>query len=400
MRKDALLAAIIITAAVVCAILYFSYSQIASCSAGLLDSQARSAELEANLSSQLLLVHSLSSEKSSLQADSAGLRAQVSQKDSRISGLLQSNAELLSNLSTMQSESTRLKAGVDAAQASLDDFEKRVAESNAWFKDNSNVGNVSEYRQMLFSLEFSCAEFSGDYCVIKMACPRLVHDIFKDFSYRSDESLFGRVDKLQSLAEFFDNKGGDCEDYALLVKAEMNYLKGYCAKNGRQKLQFEAATYKKDEIYYVDVPRTWYYQDAFGLQIPLDHQYYAEVCGTFPVGFDPNNNASIGYSGHCVIGFLKSPVRSSADIPSALADVLLVEPQNGRFLANQSQGVFFVPQDGYNVSDDFLFSHPSLWVVITDDDYYKFHPADAKWTGYSDIAAAAESLRASLNQTS
>ncbi len=355
-----------------------------------------SGRANANLSGQIQILNSkvsaLYGENAKLASDNALAQKIIAQREADIAML---NSTIESQESSIQS----LSGNINKTKAELDTFEKSLNESSAWFKTNADITNFDQYRSYLFRIEFSCVQLSGGYCNVKLACLPLVNDIYMGVTYQTDEETSNRTDKLQSLSEFYDNKGGDCEDYSLASKAELNYIKSYCAKAGKTKLSFEAAQENINGVYAVDVPQTWGYKNAKAYDLPQGYDKYFVLCGAFPSA-SGIPNAAAGVSGHCLLAFSRNGIAGSSDIYPAISDAILVEPQTGYYYAaTAGDNVFLKPQDGQNYSENQLYTQPSFWAVITDDDYYLYAKSDDgiwKWSGYKDLYARAEQARAQL----
>ena len=355
----------------------------------------RIAELEGRLTV-------LDSQKDALIAQVAQL---ASERDSARAEVEDANAAILALNSTVSRQSGKIESlvlDINSTKKSLDDFERQINESAEWFKNNSNITAVRQFREMQNQLDAFCIDVYGDTCRVKLSCPRLVNHEYSQFEYIADSSLFGKADKLQSLQEFADNRGGDCEDYSLAVKAELNFLVQKCNGRGLNKIQFEPVVVEQGQRYtikndiYSDPPVTWYYDNTKGLQLPLDYSNYHIVCGTFAVGTSINGTTVLG--GHCLLGFSKTKIANSSDIYPAISDSYFVEPQNG--YAIDTTG-YVKPQSGQSYPADFRSTTASIWAIITGDDFYIYSQQDDgtwRWRGYKDIFGQTEEIRASLEK--
>jgi hypothetical protein len=366
----------------------------------------RSNVLNANLSAA---VADLSARITVLSSQRDGLAAQAAQvtaeRDAARQQVEDANARIVSLNQTVSQQTGRigsLVSDINATRKSLDDFERQINESVAWFSNNSNISAVRQFREMQNQLDTFCIEVRGDTCRIKLSCPRLVNDAYSQFEYKTDQSLYGKADKLQSLQEFADRRGGDCEDYSLAVKAELNFLVQKCLGRGFQKIEFEPVEeaqgqrYIVEEDRYSDPPVTWYYDNAKGVQLPLAYSNYHVVCGTFAVGTTANGTLVLG--GHCLLGFSKVRVSNSSDIYPAISDSYFVEPQNGYLVDTTG---YVKPQAGQALPSDFRSTSASIWAVITGDDFYIYSQQDDgswRWRGYKDIYGNTETIRQQLSQ--
>jgi len=358
---------------------------------------AKIAGLEANVSLLLRDVAAQKNRVSGLDADNALLQQRLAERDSLVLAL---NSTIKNQAETIG----LLSGSINKTREELAVFERSLNESSAWFKLNSDIRNFTEYQKYFFQLDFSCVQLSGDYCYVKLACLPVVNDIYADFEYKTDESTSAKEDKLQGLSEFYANKGGDCEDYSLAAKAEINYLKSQCGTRGNDKIRFEAANRTDDNKFYaVDTPQTWGYKNATAYYLPAEYAHPFVLCGTFPVGADPNNQNRLG--GHCLIAFSVVAPSSSKNIHDAIADAILVEPQTGFYYAStKNDSAFRKPANGEKTTKYELYSKPAFWAAITDDDYYLYAGQDNgtfSWQGYRDLYEKAELAASRLyaNQT-
>jgi len=372
----------------------------------LLLSLEKSNAVNANLSQY---VAQLEGQQKALESQKDALIAQVAQltseRDSARAQVDEANAAILSLNATVFQQSGKIESlvsDINATKKSLDDFERQINESTAWFSNNSNITPVRQFREMQNQLSTFCIDVYGDTCRIKLSCPRLVNDEYSQFEYLTDSSLFGKTDKLQSLQEFADNRGGDCEDYSLAVKAELNYIAQKCRDQGLSKIEYEPVEYASGNQYiikkdtYSNPPVTWFYSDAKGVQLPLDYSNYSVVCGTFAVGVSANGTIVLG--GHCLLGFSKTRIANSSDIYPAISDAYFVEPQTGYVVDTTG---YLKPQSGEAHGAEFRSTQASIWTIITGDDFYIYAQQDNGtwlWRGYRDIYGQTETIRASLER--
>jgi len=360
----------------------------------------------ANLSAQIA---QLESQRKIIESQKDALIAQVAQitaeRDSARLQVDDANAAILALNSTVSKQTGKiasLVSDINATKKSLDEFEKQINESTAWFSNNSNITPVRQFREMQNQLNLFCIDVYGDTCRIKLSCPRLVNDEYSQFKYITDDSLFGKADKLQSLQEFADNRGGDCEDYSLAVKAELNYLVQKCNERGLTKIEYEPVETEPGQRYvikedtYSSPPVTWFYDNARGVQLPLNYSNYQVVCGTFAIGTATNGTAILG--GHCLLGFSKIRIANSSEIYPAITDSYFVEPQTGYSVDTTG---YVKPESGQEHAADFRSRSASIWAIITGDDFYVYSQQDDGtwlWRGYKDIYGQTEGIRTSLEK--
>lgn len=283
-----------------------------------------------------------------------------------------------------------LKKEADETLKKIDEYLVSMSDSMKWFTNNSILDNSSNQKRMSSLLVSNCLKKNFDNCEIKTACLRLVGS--KEFgtfsfSYKLDEITSSKTDYLQSLTQFFENKGGDCEDFSLLFKAQMNYLINYC---GKEKITIEAYTTTKNENeYFVNYNNNWFLSKAKPKKISSENIYPTIVCGNM---YDLRSEQ---INGHCVIAFTSKKIISSVDL-SPLVGAELVEPQSGEYLgkiidsSNQNavvddsvnqnySNIFLISKENYS----FVISNPSyIHTIITDNDLYHFSFSSKEWQSF------------------
>jgi len=276
----------------------------------------------------------------------------------------------------------RISSGVAEAKQLLADFKREVDESAQWFKTNADIGNFREYDSTATDVQNWCVQLTGsETCYIKLGCFPMVNEEYQGLKYQYDIETTGKADKLQSLTEIHANGGGDCEDYSLLVKAELNYLKSHgCSDRKTSYFRYEAVQYSQDklDVCYIDYKNNWRYPEhAKPYELPMDYTYYYVICGSLSVepGVPPSTT-----SGHCTLAFTNKQISSSADVDSALKPAIVVEPQSG-----------------FLIYDFRYAAMPSITVVISDGDYY-LKQNDGSWMGYGDFYPKIDALGSDLDK--
>lgn len=201
------------------------------------------------------------------------------------------------------------------------DYENEIQTSMEWFKTNSYLSQ--KQRNILLDLKANCFQKNMSSCEINLACFHLINKEFQNFKYLNDERTSNKLDKLQSIEQFVTNKGGDCEDYALLFKAEYNSLLNDCFNEGKKIRLF--AWEKGNTRFWLDNSSTWYFEDAKKVFLEEGYVHPVIVCGNM---FDLQSGE---INGHCVIAFTKKEVNDINDMLELNLSPL-IEPQTGFYL--------------------------------------------------------------------
>jgi hypothetical protein len=374
------------------------------------DNSALSSQLHASRAAD----DNLSAQVQSLQSTVSGLTGQVnslSNQNTQLTGeneaaqqAIEQRNEQIANLNgTIGNQSSLIQAlsgNINQTKDELDAFEKNLNDTSSWFKTNDNITNFQQYDDYRFHFEFACVRFSGNTCQVRLACLPLVNDQYMGFSYKTDEETTGNANKMQTLPEIYDHRGGDCKDYSLVTKAELNLIRSYCAKAGKTDMEFEAAQAGGTGDYIIDFPMNWEYPNAEAYEFPKGYANYFMLCGAYPPADIPNADNYTNVSGHCMLAFSKAAIGNSTDVYAAISDAILFEPQTGFYYGETANDSTFIkPQDGQDYTQEQLYTRPSFWTVVTDNDYYLYSKsADGtwRWSGYQDLYAKAEQARTNL----
>ncbi|MBN2052433.1 hypothetical protein JW756_02935 [Candidatus Woesearchaeota archaeon] len=265
-----------------------------------------------------------------------------------------------------QMQNEQINRNIDDIMDRLTDFETTIKASMDWFKNNNNIANFDEYKEMQQELKEKCLVMN-DSCYIDLEC---IYEVNKHhfFTYQTDKETAQKDDFLRNLSSIYRKKGGDCEDFALVFTAEYNFLRDECVKQG----------FEKEKI----IPFT---EDN-----PIGMSYMQPVCGIF----NPENNP-FSYSGHCVVALTENPIIYARSIPRIMRDAVLVEPQIGEYVLDMNDtDLITIFKD--NELPDSLYR---LYTVITPDDlkiYYEYS-TQIRWEGYSEFLEESNSLKKLIN---
>lgn len=254
-------------------------------------------------------------------------------------------------------------------------YQEEIEESLEWYQANSELTDSTNQKSVKRKIDSNCLNIYRDQCNIKLGCFYLINSEKLDLEYKYDEFLYGQEDKLSSITEFLDNKGGDCEDYALFFKAEYNYALSQC--NGKE-IILEGWRYPNKEDneikYWLNFQKNWYIDDVVRVDIS-NYIFPNIICGNL---YDPILD---DISGHCMIAFTTKKIESIMDL-RYLDNSYIIEPQDGSFLGNLNR-----PNSAIYLLDEEKWFDDSInsWVssVITDNDYFLFSERDLNWKSYT-----------------
>ncbi len=292
------------------------------------------------------------------------------QENSRLTGeakeLEEQYEQLGQSYETLQGETQDILEDIET-------YQKELQESMDWFKANSVFEDTLMGNRIKNFLEYNCYEKISERCYIKTACFHLINSEYLDVIYRQDIETSSSSDKLQSLSEFMTNGGGDCEDYALFYKAELNFILDECSEVNPEDITIEAYVQDPDAYtkYWLDWDKDWYFETGIKAATLKEAYVYPNVvCGNI---YDPN---TLEIGGHCIIALTKTKIETDDDLLNELDLAPLVEPQTGEYLGliNGESGIALLTEDNY--AESFISS------VITDQDYFLFSDEKQKWLSY------------------
>jgi hypothetical protein len=252
----------------------------------------------------------------------------------------------------------------------ITNYEKELQDSMQWFGTNAILS--SKQNRLLTILKANCKKRLNDTCKINLGCVFLINSEFENFKYINDEITSNEIDKLQSIEEFISNKGGDCEDYSLLFKAEFNSLIKSCEKDNLKINLVAWEEFDSSKRLWLNNSQTWYFENARAVNI--ENNFPNIVCGNM---FDLQSKK---INGHCVIAFTKNKIESISDL-NLLSNAPLVEPQSGKYMGkiNSTSNIFLI-NDNYSNIDSYINT------VITDDDFFLFSRIENSWQNYGKFA--------------
>ena len=301
----------------------------------------------------------------------------VSASAVKISLLQQQLSEKEKQLAESKVNLEQQEQKVAAIYSDLSLLETSINESMSWFK--SNAALPESYGTQLETFKRRMYEDCADNNELNLAClSYLMENTAFSIHYRTDSEK-GKTDFLQSVKQTIDSGWGDCEDYSLIFKAELNTLKqqhpGLAAYAFTGGGTGEFRVYPKESTPGSQTESYWYVPNAKKAPLgSLDSLYPYVIC--FRQTAD---------SGHCTVALSPNKIESSSELHE-LYGAEVFEPQTGQYLGTVGSE--------YSVcaSSDCLYEYRAIMLVISDDDLYKFEGGE--WTGYRDYSAriAAEKL--------
>jgi hypothetical protein len=356
------------------------------------------------LISSIIVILIMNSNNSSLEQANNLLQTQLIQEtqeheqtklqlQSELTGLSQTNTELTENLTNLdisyaelneshtflEERFEGLKTEVNDVIIKIQDYEDELQDSMQWFNDNSKLDILDSDYAIKKYLETKCIMKSHGRCRIKTGCLFLINTEKMDLEYKYDIQTSNEVDQLQSLNEFVDNGGGDCEDFSLFYKAEFNYLLEYCEDIDESDIFLEAWVSADDiyDKYALDFNRNWFILGGEEIDLPKNYIYPNIICGLLPT-------SSGSVSGHCVIAFTEQKITSTDNL-DLLDKAPIIEPQTGHYMGlinDESSYIYLLTNSYYNEVKN-TYSNPYIYEVITDDDLFLFSFEEEDWLSYS-----------------
>lgn len=273
--------------------------------------------------------------------------------------------EIQGQLLLQEQEYEKVKSEVDTTINQIISFEADLKDSMKWFKSNTNLNDVSGNNDLKSRIKNICIN-NKDKCYVNLCCISFINSETLRFSYESDEKTSGKLDYLQSLSTFLENKEGDCEDFALLFSAELDYAVDYCKDEGytTDSIQFTSCEYKEKRG--CDITSTWY--------LP-DHEKYTFPTGyihSYPICYAVDNN-----EGHCEVAITDIEITSSNNVYESLNNAVIVEPLDWAIVSDSLEYSNY-----YSISKSYYYGSPGeIYLVIIEDDIIKL---DSGWKGYAD----------------
>jgi hypothetical protein len=280
------------------------------------------------------------------------------------------------NLSARYSDLTGVYTNI---LTQIDYYQNKTTEFMDWLRTNSRIDSVSDVqkRERVNTLLSSCFNVRGDECQIKTACLDIANEKWFGLSYNHS--------KLDSLSEFLNKGTGDCKDYSMLYKAEVNNLLAKCENLGTSRVVFESYIENKSAGRYwlgFSEDEGWFLESGYSaFRLKDGYKYPAVICGEL---FDLNTKR---ISGHCMVAFTRNRMASGSDGVKELIGAPIVEPQSGIYVGlveDGSSGISLRPSATYS---------SYIFLVMTDSDILLFDDKSNNWNSYSGFNESLTSLR-------
>jgi len=289
-------------------------------------------------------------------------------------------AYLNESLSNITSRYVELEEYISSTINELKLYEEEINEALAWFRENSDLRNsgLSTYQMSL--LVKRCLKVENNNCEINLGCIYLLNDLENayGFHYKSDNQSTNKNDTILSLKEFVENKGGDCEDYALFYKAEFNYLRDYCFNKSIESINIRTYSLQRfpesneqKSNFFLDNARTWYVPNAYE-NILYNYKYMYVVCGNM-------ENTEGAFEGHCVVALTQKDITTPNDLENE--EAILIEPQTGEYIGKVGREITLYKQGTW----DDLENKKGIFYIISDSNQYLYLFTLEKWTSYQDF---------------
>lgn len=307
--------------------------------------------------------------QNNLEGEISSLRAENVELQSKLEHVEKGAEELNQSYQSLEENFDEVNTQVQDVFRKTEILKKEINESIHWFKDNTNLSGVDRGDILLKNLRARCIEIRSKTCTIKLSCLFLVNDDDMKYHYIDDILATEEYDKLLSLEEFAENKGGDCEDYSLFFKAEMNELINICKEQGAENIEIEAMVLSSNPNvkYFLDFNEYWYLEQIKGHDLSEGFIHPNVVCGTFYFEEDDE------LGGHCVIGFTTKEVMEIDDL-SIFDGAPIIEPQNGMYYGNLTMA-----------EDRIYYENKKMSIIISDEDMFIFSEEFQEWVSYHSL---------------
>ncbi|GEM_PF-2637575 len=306
-------------------------------------------------------INTLTTNLNSLQNSYNALQASHTQLETNVLNLSNQIEALKGIFQSFEQEYLELSEAYDQKsqqyvqlEGELEDLDSKIQEKMVWFTTNSELTQPAENKMSstLSDVDSYCIQ-SGD---INLPCTTIFLNE-DNYLYISEGGEY-----IKSVEEFAKEKGGDCEDWSIFIRAFLN-----THKNGKN-LFLAKYSIGTDFFLYEQGNLKWYYPNMASLELNTEGKEYRVIC------------YSLGSQGHCVLALTSSDFISEGDI--------IFEPQNGYYMGtivekNLEEGEFFV---------DLGSNEYPVWIVILSDDIYVWEEDKQDWIYYEQLSDKIKSM--------
>ncbi len=289
---------------------------------------------------------------------------QLGSQQSQLTGLNKSVNTLEGNFTQFKSKYIDLKDKYvnlenysTALSNQLDAFETTLMGKWQWIRDNAVMQPVQ-----VSKIEDPLDEYCGPD--IKIPCIPIVLNMKEDFHYIQD---YG--DQIKPVKDFITEKGGDCEDWSLFMKAYIN------SKSDNKLIRAYEDGGSEDYKIYEDGSNIYFYSNSRDVKIGRKGDLDTTV-----ICYD------MGAQGHCILAFTNKTAPGDT-VLEKLNGSIAVEPQSGLVMGhvyNPGDGTdkLYLNTQGYDLP---------IYILVTDDDLYLFE--ENVWNSYGLQYSKFESLK-------
>ncbi len=367
--EHVVIAALVISALAMSAMLLSSWGDAAALRAGLNASEAGLAREKARADEADSEITRLMADLAASRNESGALSGLLAAERNRSSMLEDELGAMEEELADARQTLAESREEIGQIRDETEEMAERINQSIEWFSANAELPSSLRYDRFLSRVRKGCV----DGGVLRLACVSYLMEDELGLEYRDDPA----GDRLYSIDEIVQRRGGDCEDFSLFFKAALNRLEG----EGYSLEAWEGSYGGRYDVYEDKAADTiWYYDNArpralgdLGPQNRYVACYYYDTSGQ-------------EWFGHCVMMLSANDIRAPGDISDgALSDASFFEPQNGEFLGGIGDG-FSACAEGDSACGE---RENAVQFVITDDDLFEFN--GGKWSSYhAQLARTAE----------
>lgn len=321
-------------------------AELSATRAELNDTRGELAGREAQLSATQAELNETRGELGETRAELADTEGELAQREAELNYTQAALSETAETLNETIQEFIAMRGEISG-------LEESITSSIQWFRENSVLPRSMD--RLFWKIDGECKDGN----TLRLGCAIFIMEDEVGFSYRNEYP-----DRLYSLEEMVAKNGGDCEDYALMLKAILNRYKD--AGLGPELEAWEQGTGKY--VIYQDDGTVWYMDGkAYPLGSLRGLYPYAVCYTTYVSGMD--------FEGHCRVALADGEISSASEI-GKLGGAQVFEPQTGEYTGKVGED-YGLCAEGETFCDREV---GSIVFVIGDGDLYQFK--EGGWVGY------------------